>query len=98
MVKSGPKHCVAPVCQHGGWYAGSACGEVGGQQEASAVGGQGLDQEEIRCMCSDVHETVRLQGRPRGKVETFWDGIWVRATCRNAGQTVEIELGSARAP
>lgn len=61
MVKSGPKHCVVPVWQHGGLYTGSACEEVGGQQEASAVSGQGLDQEEIRCMCLDVHETVQPQ-------------------------------------
>lgn len=86
MVKSGPKPCVAPICKHGGWYAGNACGEVSCQQEASVVRGQGLDQEEIRYMCSDFNRRLYSQkDGPRGKVETFWDGIWVRATCRHWG-------------
>lgn len=47
----------------------------GTQQEASAVSGQGLDQEEIRRVCSDFNKRQYSQkDGPREKVEAFWDG------------------------
>lgn len=40
-----------------------------------AVSGQGLDQEEMRSMCSDFNMRQYSQkDGPREKVEAFWDG------------------------
>lgn len=76
----------------GGWYVGKVRGEVGQSTrgQCSQWPGFGPGGNKVYVLRL-YHETVQPEGWVKRKGGGFLGWLWVRATCRSAGQTLGMK-------